>query len=195
MKLSHALWLCALTVSVGGAQADDKMTPDDAMMKAAMERTMPGPQHAALAKMAGTWDAKVKAWMTPDQPPMESTGTCEETMIMGGRYLQQTFHGDMMGQSFDGMGYTGFDNVTQKYIGFWMDNMSTGWMSSTGTASADGKTFTFTGDMSDTMTNRVLPNKQVVTCADDNHMRFELWAPGPDGKDMKWIEIEYTRKK
>jgi len=195
MKVSHALWLCALAVSVGGAQADDKMTPDDAMMKAAMERIMPGPPHAALAKMAGTWDANVKAWMSPDQPPMESKGVCEESMIMGGRYLQQTFHGEMMGQPFEGMGYTGYDNVTQKYIGFWMDGMSTAWMTSTGTASADGKTFTFTGDMSDAMTNRVLPNKQVVSFPDDNHMHFELWAPGPDGKDMKWIEIAYTRKK
>lgn len=195
MKLSHATWLCALAVSVGVAQADDKMMPDDAMMKAVMQRTMPGPQHAALAKMAGTWDAMVKSWMSPDAPPMESKGVCEEVMVMGGRYLQQNFHGEMMGQSFEGVGYTGYDNVTQKYIGYWMDNMSTGFMTTTGTPTADGKGFVFTGVMSDPMTNSVLPSEQHVSFPDDNHMHFEIWAPGPGGKNMKWLEIDYTRKK
>ena len=64
----------------------------------------------------------------------------------------------------------------------------------TGTAAPDGKGFTFVGEMSDPMMNKVLPTKQIVSFPDANHMHFEMWSPGPDGKDMKWIEIDYTRK-
>ena len=64
---------------------------------------------------------------------------------MGGRYLEQRFKGDIMGMPFEGIGYTGYDNVKKQYWGTWMDNMSTGMMTSTGTAPPTGRSWTFNG--------------------------------------------------
>ena len=47
----------------------------------------PGAPHKLLANMAGSWNTKIKSWMEPNNPPMESTGTCEQKMILGGRFL------------------------------------------------------------------------------------------------------------
>jgi len=34
-----------------------------------------------------------------------------------------------------------------------------------------------------------------LTVADNDHHTLEMWAPGPDGKDYKAMQIDYTRKK
>jgi len=59
-----------------------------AMMKTYKELGTPGPQHKLLAKFAGNWSAKVKNWVDPDKPPVESVGKSENKMIYEGRYLQ-----------------------------------------------------------------------------------------------------------
>ena len=68
-----------------------------AMMDIYKKLGTPGAPHKVLASMVGSWSTKIKSWMEPDKPPMESTGTCEQKMLLGGRFLQQEFTGDMMG--------------------------------------------------------------------------------------------------
>ena len=63
------------------------------------------------------------AWMEPDKPPMESTGACDNTVLLEGRFLQQKCTGDMMGQPFTGIGVHGYDNATKKYVTTWIDSM------------------------------------------------------------------------
>ena len=63
-------------------------------------------------------------------------------MLLGGRYLQQEYAGEMMGSPFAGINIIGYDNHTKKYVSVWMDSMSTGIYHFVGTASADGKTIT-----------------------------------------------------
>jgi hypothetical protein len=62
--------------------------------------------------------------MEPGQPPLESEGTAEHKMILGVRYLQQAFTGDMMGTPFGGIGLNGYDNQKQKFVSTWVDSMS-----------------------------------------------------------------------
>jgi hypothetical protein len=97
-----------------------------AMMDVYTKLGTPGTPHKVLASMAGSWITKTKGWMEPDKPPMESKGTCEQKMLLGGRFLQQEYSGDMMGSPFTGIGVTGYDNHTKKYVSTWMDSMGTG---------------------------------------------------------------------
>lgn len=168
---------------------------DPAMMDAMMKAGIPGDPHKKLDGMVGSWDTKITMWMMPGADPMTSTGTSTNQWIMGGRYLEQRFKGDFMGMPFEGMGYTGYDNVKKRYWGTWMDNMSTSMMTSTGTASADGKVWDFDGSMSDPMTGGETAVKEKVTITDADHHLMEMWAPGPDGKMFKNMEIAYSRKK
>ena len=59
-----------------------------AMMEAYAKFGKPGAQHKMLETMAGSWETKVKTWPQPGMPPMESTGSSQAKMIMGGRFLQ-----------------------------------------------------------------------------------------------------------
>jgi hypothetical protein len=79
-----------------------------AMMEVYQKLGIPGAPHKLLASMAGSWNTKLRSWPEPKKPPMESTGTCEQKIVLGGRFLQQEFTGDMMGNPFTGIGFTGY---------------------------------------------------------------------------------------
>jgi hypothetical protein len=165
-----------------------------AMMEAMAKYSTPGPEHKALEQFVGTWDTTAKMWMAPGTPPQETTGTAENKMALGGRFLEQHYEGKFMDQPFTGMGYTGYDLYKKQYVGNWMDSMGTSIMNSTGTADPSGKTMTFTGTMDDPMAKKTLPFKEVIKVVDNDHHVFEMWSPGPGGKMFKMMEITYTRK-
>jgi len=165
------------------------------MMEAMMKAGTPGDPHKKLDGMVGSWDTKIMLWMMPGMDPMMSTGTSTNQWVMGGRYLEQRFKGDFAGMAFEGVGYTGYDNVKKQYWGTWMDNMSTSMMTSTGTVSADGMTWEFDATMADPMTGKDATSKEKITVKDADHHTMEMWSAGPDGKMFKNMEIAYSRKK
>ncbi len=167
---------------------------EKAMMAEWAKYSMPGAEHKALEQFVGTWDTSVKMWMAPGTPPQESTGTSENKMALGGRFLEQHYEGKFMDQPFTGMGFTGYDLYKKQYIGTWMDSMGTSIMNSTGTADASGKTMTFTGQMDDPVAKKTHNFKETIKVVDNDHHVFEMWTPGPDGKMFKMMEITYARK-
>ena len=197
MRITHVtlIGLC-LVLSVSVAMAKEKQ-PDQKDMQAMMDTykklATPGEPHKQLASLEGSWNTKTKEWMDPKKPPTESTGTCEEKMLLDGRFLQQECTGDMMGQPFTGMGVTGYDNYTKKYVSTWMSSMGTGIFLMEGTGSADGKTITLHGSHKDP-TWGVMKHRAVWKLVDANTQTFEMYHKGKDGKEMKMMEITYTRK-
>jgi hypothetical protein len=190
-----AFTVCLIATPLVAQEKPKEMSAEEkAMMEAWQKAMTPGDAHKKLDAFIGTWNTTVKSWMAPGAPPMESTGTSENRWVLGNRYVEQRFNGSFMGMPFEGLGYTGYDNVKKQYFGTWMDNMSTGMMVSTGKG-ADGKTYTFTGTMADPMTGKdsVMDEKITVISADQHLM--EMFGPGPDGKNFKMMEIVYTRKK
>lgn len=196
--LGLALVLAAAFVA-GLAQADDQATPAADPQKAAAAKQMevaiaPGAAHKALEPFVGEWTAEVKAWMAPSQPPTVSKGTAKATWILDGRYVQEEFSGDFMGQPFRGMSLTGYDNVRGKYRSMWVDNMSTTIVTSEGDLDATGKVLTFNGDYACAMTGE--KNKQTKMISrivnKDKHI-FEMHDPSL-GANSKVMEITYTRK-
>lgn len=172
-----------------------KVPSQEEMMKAWMEVATPGGGHKKLEPIVGTFTVKTKAWMDPSKPPEETVGTSENKWILGNRYVEQRIEGQMMNQPFSGIGYTGYDNYKKKYVGTWMDNMGTMIMVSTGTVDASGKKFTSWSTIDDVVMKKPVKIKALLTIVDNDHHRFEMWGPGPDGKNFKTLEIEYSRKK
>ena len=187
LSLAAALLLVCPVVL---GQAEPKPDP---MMEAMAKAATPGAEHKALDPFVGSWTTKVTFWMAPGAPPAVMEGTSESRWVMGGRYIEEHFNGTFFGAPFEGRGYTGYDNVKKQYWSTWIDNMSTGIMTSTG--KRDGKAWTFQGTMADPMTARDNTIDMKITVADADHHTMEMWGPGPDGKVGKTMEIAYTRKK
>jgi hypothetical protein len=189
--LSAALRLAAAD---GDDKAKKKAAEEAAMMEAWMKTMNPSDGHKKLEPMVGTFKTKMASWMAPDAPPIYSDGESVNTWALGGRFIEQRFKGTYMEQPFEGIGFTGYDNVGKKYVGSWMDSMGTGIMNSEGSVEKDGKTFKFTASMLDPMTGKEQKMKEEITVhSNDSHV-LEMWAPGPDGKMFRMMEIVYTRK-
>jgi hypothetical protein len=163
------------------------------MMEVYRKLGTPGEPHRVLATMAGSWNARVKSWSAPDKPPMESSGGCEQKMVLGGRFLQQDFTGDMMGTTFTGIGFTGYDNHSGKYLSTWIDSMSTSILLLEGTADTDGKTVVQENHHSDPVRGP-MTWRSVTRIIDDNSWVFEMYSIYQMGKEEKGMEITYTRK-
>ncbi|MBC7872352.1 MAG: DUF1579 domain-containing protein [Ferruginibacter sp.] len=169
--------------------------PDSATMMKNWETYMtPGDMHAMLAKSNGTWTTEVTSWMDPEKPPMKSTGSAVNKMIMGGRYQESVNSGDMMGMPFEGRSITGYDNAKKVFFSSWIDNMGTGIMMMEGPWDEATKTITMKGKGMDPMVLRESNYKQTFKIIDDNNQFMEMYGPGMDGKEYKMMEIKFTRK-
>jgi hypothetical protein len=173
-------------------QATGKEETPEAMMA---KLAQPGVHHEVLKAMVGTWDMAGKSWMSPAVEPAVWDGKAEKKMILGGRYLQEDVHSEMMGQPFTGLGIVGYDNVQNKYIWIWLDDMSTGIMVSEGDADESGKTLTLVGDYVNPMTQLTETAKTVVHVIDNDNHTVDMYMKGPDGAEYKSMEIAYTRAK
>jgi len=110
----------------------------------------------------------------------------------GPAFFRQTRIG-LYGQPFTGRGMSGYDNVTGKYWSTWNDSMSTGIMLSEGDCDADGAC-AFTGSWNDPVSKEKINARMTTRWTSPAVEVFEMYAPGPDGKESKMMEITYTRK-
>lgn len=164
-----------------------------AMQKAWMENMTPGPVHQMIAKSNGQWKVETSVWMAPGQEPVKGSGTCTNTMILGGRYQQSMNKGEMMGMQFEGMNLLGYDNTEKMFTSTWIDNMGTGTMTVKGTWDEATKSINFKGSMMDPMTGKNTNIKEIFTIVDDNNQTLQMFVVGDDGKENKTMEIKYTR--
>lgn len=163
----------------------------DDQMAAWMKYAQPTEQHEFLKRLAGSWKGSGKFWMQPDQPPMETGGTSENRMVLGGRFLESRYTSEMMGQPFEGMALDGYDILNGKYVGVWLDSMGTMMLQFEGTVS--GNTREMFAGYTNPMDGKPTRMKGVTTILDENTHRYEGWNEGPDGEFFKTMEIVYTR--
>ena len=185
-------WLAAPAHAQEGSQPE--MTPEMmAEMQAYMAAGTPGAPHSGLAASAGTYKLTIKSWQDAAMPPMESTGTAERSMILDGRVRVESVESSMMGMSFTGHGMTGYDNVSKKYWSTWADSMSTGLMVSDGTCDDHG-TCSYTGSWNDPIKKGPVKARMTTRWTSPTTEVFEMYGPGKDGKEMKMMEMTYTRE-
>jgi hypothetical protein len=180
----------ALLVLGAPALAQDA---DEAGMAAWQAYMTPGEAHGHMAEMAGEWRHEVTAWMAPGTDPMKGEGTSKSEMVLGGRYLVETFSGSMMGMPFEGRGTYGYDNAKQQAFMTWVDNMGTGVM--VGWGEPAGNKMTFSGTFVDPADGEEKPFRSVVTHVSPDHGIMEMYVPAPDGSgEFKSMEMHSYRK-
>lgn len=187
-----ALALIASPVLAKEKKHEKKMDPQ-AMMEVWKKLAMPGEPHKLFASLAGNWTTTTKEWMEPGKPPTESTGTAEMKMLLEGRFLYQEYNSQMMGQPFSGVGINAYDNLRKRYVTAWIDTMGTGIFHMEGTASADGKTITLKGQHAE-LGGGQMTHRAIWKIVDGNNQTFDMYGTHSHGKEMKMMEIIYTRK-
>ncbi len=178
-------------------KAEEPKTPQmSAQMRAMMEAyargAAVGKEHEFLARMEGTWVCTLKSYMAPGEPEV-SYGLSENRMVLGGRFLLQTFRGTAMGQPFEGMGLTGFDNVQKKVVGYWVDSMGTGVMTSEGTVDLAKGTLSTRSTYVNPLTGRPEFSREELAFQGPDAFTFKMYGKDPQGGEVLQVEITYHR--
>lgn len=166
---------------------------DEAAMMAAWQKAMlPGEGHRRLEPLVGNWLARTTFQWGPDTPPDVNEGTSEHRWVLGGRFLEQVYRGLSMGMPFEGIGYTGYDNVRRKYVGTWMDSFGTGLMLSDGVGRPSARAMSFVAEAYEPSGKKVVFDCK-LRILDDDHHTYEMWTKAPDGRRFRNMLVEYTR--
>jgi len=192
-KLAGTILTAALAAAPALAQTPPDMTPEQkAEMEAYVKAGTPGAPHKTLAQSAGKYNLKIKSWHDEKSPAMEESGTATRAMALDGRVLVEDVSATMMGTPFTGHGMMGYDNVSGKYWSTWNDSMSTGLMVSEGSCDAKGSC-TFKGTVNDPIKKAPVTSRMTTRWTSPTTEVFEMYGPGPGGKEMKMMEITYTK--
>lgn len=170
--------------------------PDTAAInKAWMAFSTPGDMHKWMEKTNGTWEADVSSWMAADAPPTTSKAVNVQSSVLGGRYVSGKFTGSMMGQPFNGMSLMGYDNAKKMFVSTWVDDMGSGIVHMTGTYNEATKTLSLKGHQTDFMTGKDSDLREELVMIDDNSYKMTMYGAGFDGKEMKFMEGTFKKKK
>jgi hypothetical protein len=187
--------LSAMTFCLVAFLSSSKAQPDSAaMMKAMIDFSTPGKMHQLLASFNGEWDAIVISFANPVKP---DTSKVFQTysMTLNGLYQEGKLTGDMMGMSFEGRSVTGFDNAKKIFVSTWIDNLGSGIIIMTGSYNESQKTITLNGAQSNPVTGKDSGIRQVMKVIDKNSYTLEMYGDGYDGKEIKFMEGTFKRKK
>ena len=169
--------------------------PDSVMMKNWKVYMTPAAEHAMMKSWNGTWSGEVTMWTSPGAPPAKTTLTAVNKMILGGRYQQSIQKGMMNGMLFEGQSTLGFDNARKDYVLSWVDNMGTGIIKLEGPWNETTKTIDLRGTEIDPSTGKEKPLRESFKIMDNDRQIMAMFETGADGKELKVMEILYTRRK
>jgi Protein of unknown function (DUF1579) len=157
----------------------------------------PLPEHKILAADVGTWDATIKTYMGgPGSEPAVSKGVEVNEALSGGLWVLSRFEGNFGPAKFEGRGQYGYDPVKKKYVGTWIDSMSTILSVLEGEYDDKTKTLTYVGDGYDPDHKAKFTQRMVTTQKDDGTRFFTLYMKFEGQREeAKFMEITYTKRK
>lgn len=175
------------------AQEGERAEQDEAAMMEAYARAgTPGEHHAHLDRMVGDWEAEVRMWSDPDADPMVMEATSTVEWVMDGRFVREKVTSDFQGRPFHGVGYTGFNNLSDEYEAVWMDNHSTALYRYSGRADDEGRMILHSESI-DPVTGETVREKGVSEFLSDDEMIARSYRL-EDGEEILTMELRYTRK-
>ena len=178
------LYLITMLAGVVFCEATTLIAQESALPK-------PGPEFDVLKADVGTWDVEIKTWAGPGEPTV-SKGR-ETNRMLGGYWLLTDFQGKMMGLDFKGHGIYSYDAKKKRYVGVWVDSMSSNKMDMVGSHDKDKNTVTYEG-MAPGMDGR--PAKHVLTTKYKKDGTRVLTMHVQAGQKLtKFFEMTYTKAK
>jgi hypothetical protein len=157
----------------------------------------PGKMHEHLKQDVGVWNGKNTMWMGPGAEPVVTDATTTVTALYDGRFIRAEIKGEMPGMGpYDGLMISGYDNITQKFVSTWIDNVSTSMAQGEGELSKDGKTLTWTFTCNCPLNKKPMTMRQVETITGPGKKTLEMFGPEPkSGKEYQMMRIELTKSK
>ena len=192
--------IALLILSAGVARAQENLSEADKSKRAAESYALaaPGPEHQRLQSLVGKWTEDIKVWPEPGKGPMSLKGTCENRMILGGRFLVTETRGDMGGMNVESTHITGFDRRRKQYTTVALDTFGTYYITAAGPFDESKQAVVMYGEDVDPLLGtqkydiiiRILgPDKYTMEIV------FKDKVHTHGAAEFKAVEVTYTRAK
>jgi hypothetical protein len=155
----------------------------------------PNDHHKMLGAKIGKWHDTLKFWVDANSQPNQATCTSEFAWAMDGRYVTEHTSGTTPAGVFEGTGWSGYDNLKNRYVKAWIDNTLTGIMYFEGDYDAKTKTFNYLSETPDVDAGKYVHNRWTEKWVTPDRLVVESFVAGNDGKEFKCFEITYERAK
>lgn len=155
----------------------------------------PAQEHAWLQRFVGEWATEAQMFMEPGQPPTKATGD-ESCRSLGGFWVVADGESNSPEMPFSYRLTLGYDPEKKKYIGTWVDSMSSYLWKYEGAVDATGKTLTLeTTGPSPTMPGKMIQFREATEFISQDQRRFNSSMQGEDGKWSTLLIVNYQRKR
>lgn len=182
------------------SNAEKADAPD---LPAFARRGLPGPGHAALAPLVGTWRVENSIFIaigTPDRPVVSDQITCRREWVAGGRFLRDVTEGTIGGGPYWREGLLGYSNMDQRYEWVTADGFNANMMIYLGDKGAGPRlpivmsgVFTDQGVAGEQAAGRQVGMRTVISIESPDRHVFELYVTPPGAREFLADRKVYTR--
>ncbi len=155
---------------------------------------LPVAEHHWLEQLVGQWDAEIEMQFAPDQPAA-TFDAVESVKPLGGFWVISESKSDIEGAAFEGRMTLGYDPEKQKYIGTWVDSMTSILWVYEGTVDEAGKVLTLkTQGPCLHEGGRIAKFEEVIEIVGPDEKTFTSRMQNADGEWQTLMVIRYQRK-
>lgn len=156
--------------------------------------TTPEKEHQWLQQFVGEWESEGEINMEPGKPPMKCTGT-ETARALGEFWVVSDIKGTFMDQPMSGIFTIGYDPEKKKFVGSWIDSMSSYMWKYKGTLNSASNMLTLESEGPCPMAGgEIRKVKEVMEVKSKDHRVMTSSVEVEDGKWTKMATMHIRRK-
>ena len=153
------------------------------------------PEHELLSGLVGRFTTKVHLYDGPYKRKMDTEGTAEGKVVMGGPFVQFTHSELRMMQPFESMAIYGFDTAIGKYTADAIDTTSTTTIHYVGDYDAEKKQINLTSRYNDQKSGLLTTARTVTTFVDAKTWTYdEFLKHGDVEAETQTVSITFKRQ-
>ena len=133
--------------------------------------TGPGPEHARLTALCGTWDVELTFWFKPGAPGLTTKGTSTIRSILGGLFIEEKLDGLLNGTPFTTLSWTGFNTSTHEYEATRIASTNTIRIAENGAWDEQARRFELKGS------NKLAGTRGHSALSSSRHLPIRWWPP------------------
>ena len=193
VALMVALAIAGSVVVAADDPPKTKAAPQDPQAKFE-PKSGPGVGQKYLERFVGDW-VVTKSFYPRAGEPIHAQGTCRQTMIHAGRFLQSDFTFGEGEHATSGMGMIGFEPATGLFTSFWTDSRQTGMSVRRSKDRFDGEQIVLYSKSLDETAQETRKSKTISRVEPGGRKIVHTqYAISPEGEERLMMDLVMTRK-
>lgn len=152
----------------------------------------PGPEHARLMAMVGTWDLEMTFWFQPGRPGVSIKGTSVIRPLFDGLFIEEKIEG-MLAAPFTTLAWTGFNTATRQYEATRIASTNSIRIAETGPYDEQTKQFELKAEYP--FAGETWRQRTIIEQPSADAMHAASYMSFGSVPEWKGVEIKYTRRK